>query len=79
MALAVLDINRASMLAGANMGDDDYRIFEAMRRRLRDSDPEMSVFRTLCDRFDNLYYPQGFTEGGASHWAYHKSAEEHAG
>jgi hypothetical protein len=72
--MAVLDINRASMLAGANMSDEDYRVFEMMRRRLRDSDPEMSVFRNLCDRFDNLYYPQGFTEGGASHWAYHKSA-----
>ena len=34
----------------------------------------MNVFRNLCDRYDNLYFPQGFTEGGASHWAYHKSA-----
>jgi hypothetical protein len=74
VALAVLDINRASMLAGASMSDEDYSVFEAMRRRIRDSDPEMSVFRNLADRYDNLYYPQGFTEGGASHWAYHKSA-----
>ena len=74
MAVAVLDINRAAMLAGGSMSEDELRTFDQMRRRIRDSDPEMNVLRNLCDRYDNLYFPQGFTEGGASHWAYHKSA-----
>lgn len=74
MALAVLDINRASVLAGGSMSDEDYGIFQQMRRRLLDTEPEMATFRNLADRYDNLYFPQGFTEGGASHWAYHKSA-----
>jgi hypothetical protein len=34
----------------------------------------MTTFRNLADRYDNLYYPQGFTDGGASHWASHASA-----
>jgi hypothetical protein len=74
VALAVLDINRAAALAGGSMSDDEYDCFLGMRRRLLDAEPEMTVFRNLSDRFDNLYYPQGFTEGGSSHWADHKSA-----
>jgi len=74
VAVAVLDINRAVSLAAGEMSEEELHVFELMRRRIMDSDPEMNVFRNLCDRYDNLYFPQGFTEGGASHWSYHKSA-----
>ena len=74
MAVAVLDITRAVSLAAGEMSEEELHVFQLMRRRIMDSDPEMNVFRNLCDRYDNLYFPQGFTEGGASHWAYHKSA-----
>jgi hypothetical protein len=56
------------------MSQEDLDVFDRMRDRIRESDPEMVIFRALADRYDNLYYPQGFTEGGASHWADHRSA-----
>ena len=78
MALAVLPVGRAYDLASAQdqMSEDDLHVFSRMKGRILQSDPEMTRFRALADRWDNLYYPAGFTAGGASHWADHPSANE---
>jgi len=57
------------------MSEEDLHIFRRMRGRLLQSEQDMATFRALCDRFDNLYYPAGFTSGGASHWSEHESAQ----
>ena len=76
MAVA-LPIDQAVGLADAQraMSEEDLHIFHRMRARILQTDPQMAGFRALCDRFDNLYYPFGFTKGGASHWADHESAQ----
>jgi hypothetical protein len=76
VAIAALDVNRAYSLAAAlgQMSDDDIRIFQRMKNRFLQTDGEMGRIKALADRYDNLYYPNGFTVGGASHWADHPSA-----
>lgn len=44
-------------------------LFRSMSERRLSADPEQRNFAAWCDRADNLYFPQGFTKGGASHWA----------
>jgi hypothetical protein len=77
VAVALLDINRAYSLAAARdaMSEEDLHVFQRMRGRLLQTESEMGRFRALADRYDNLYYPNGFTSGGASHWADHPSAQ----
>jgi hypothetical protein len=49
-------------------------LWDMLRRRRFALQPEQDRFSILCDRWDNLYYPQAFTKGGASHWADDPSA-----
>lgn len=80
MSVAVLDINRASQVARRQSAtqpgydEESVRLLEQMRTRKLALEPEMAAFAMLCDRWDNLYWPQQFTKGGASHWANHESA-----
>jgi hypothetical protein len=77
VALAHLDINRALQIAQMQAGPEDQEaidVMESMTARRLSVEPEQTRFAALCDRFDNLYYPQAFTKGGASHWADDESA-----
>lgn len=76
MAVASLDVHRAYSLAAAQgaMSPADIHCFQRMKERYLQTDPEMNRIRALADRYDNLYYPNAFTSGGASHWADHPSA-----
>jgi hypothetical protein len=50
-------------------GDEESA--EAIRKiewRMRSRWTEMTRFQGLCDRYDNLYYPNAITKGGADHW-----------
>jgi len=75
VALAILDLHRAVKVA-ENYGDDEEAIelLHHLSDRRLSIENEQSVFAVLCDHWDNLYYPQSFTKGGASHWAGDKSA-----
>lgn len=80
MTVALLDLNRATAVAKARKDLDlndpaTIALMDHMAERKRALDPEMTRFAALCDRWDNLYYPQFFTAGGASHWAQHPSAK----
>jgi hypothetical protein len=77
VALAVLDLPRALKVA-ENYGDDQEAIelMGHLHQRRLSVESEQTAFAVLCDRWDNLYYPQMFTKGGASHWAWDKSAFE---
>lgn len=78
MALAVLDISKAAELAHASLNSDADPDAALLLSLLRDRklalEANMARFTMLCDRWDNLFYPQGFTAGGASHWSNHSSA-----
>lgn len=84
MALAVLDIQRAAKLLRRDVGNSEYEqavngpdavaLMDQIVYRKLAVDPEQAGFSMLCDRWDNLYYPQSFTKGGASHWAADQSA-----
>jgi hypothetical protein len=43
-------------------------VLEAIARRKDSIRPEHDRFVDLCDRFDNLYYANELTTGGADHW-----------
>lgn len=76
----VLDVHRASE-AAAKQGTDEEAIhlLDHLHNRRLGAEPEQSLFATLCDRWDNLYYPQAFTKGGADHWADDFSAQPGSG
>ena len=76
----VLDVHTASATAERLDNDEDaVALLNVLRGRRLATEPEQSVFATLCDRWDNLYYPQGFTKGGADHWADDFSAQPGSG
>jgi hypothetical protein len=78
--LYVLDVHRASAAADKQGTDEDaIALLDGLRLRRLAVEPEQSVFATLCDRWDNLYYPQAFTSGGADHWADDPSAAPGSG
>lgn len=67
--LKVLDATTASRLAFEYGDDPDAaQLLALINRRKTTIDAEQGVFAQLCDRWDNLYYPQTFTLGGADHW-----------
>lgn len=77
--LARLDISRAADVAFASPDPQNQEaaiLLGLLRDRKLALEPEMARFAALCDRWDNLYYPQGFTQGGASHWSNHVSARK---
>ena len=76
----VLDVHRASEAASKQGTDQEaINLLDSLRYRRLGAEPEQAVFSTLCDRWDNLYYPQGFTAGGADHWADDFSAQPGSG
>lgn len=80
MAVAVLDINRASNYAARYNPDTEAAdLLRDLRDRKMSITTEMNRFNTLCDRWDNLYYPNDVTQGGPDHWAQDKSATEKGG
>jgi hypothetical protein len=63
-----------------DLDDPEAReLWDWLRRRRFALQPEQDRFAMLCDRWDNLYYPQSFTRGGASHWAEDPSAAYDSG
>lgn len=81
MAMEVLDIDRAVEFARTDITSgettpEELAVLEEWRFRKQSLEPEMARFSTMCDRFDDLYYPNDVLEfGGASHWAWHPSAK----
>lgn len=70
-----MDLSAATRVAyAADPNSEDARLLSDLRDRKLSLDADQDRFRILCDRWDNLYYPQSFTKGGASHWAGHESA-----
>lgn len=70
MAVRVLDIERSIRAAEALQSDPEaLALLTAIGRRKASKSAEMARFSELCDRWDNLYYPNDFTTGGADHWA----------
>lgn len=60
-----------SELAAQNVNPEDtdeYRLIEKIRAYKTMLEPEQERIRALFRRFDNLYNPQSFTQGGADHW-----------
>lgn len=50
---------------------DDHEaaeVLDVIARRKDSIRVEMDRFAANCDRWDNLYYPNQFTKGGADHW-----------
>lgn len=78
MALALLDVKRAQVNARSTYQPDaeEIALLDELSDRKLSVESEQSLFAALCDRWDNLYYPQTFTQGGASHWAGHISARK---
>ena len=76
----VLNVHSASAVAEREDADEEAQdLLDELRSRRLAVEPEQQVFATLCDRWDNLYYPQGFTAGGADHWADDFSAQPGSG
>lgn len=72
----VLDVGRAVNYHRELGGDpEENAILQQIADRKTEVDPEMAAFGSMCDRWDNLYYPdQVLNHAGASHWAWHPSA-----
>jgi hypothetical protein len=68
VALRLLDIRRAARYAD-EYGDDPEAaaLLAQMSARKTSRDPEQERFAALCDRFDNLYYPNSVGRLGADH------------
>lgn len=58
----------------ATNSDEAIKLLDELQARKLAIEPDQAKFAELCDHWDNLYYPQSFTRGGASHWASHPSA-----
>lgn len=55
--------------------DEEVELLSEIEARKAMLDPDMARFAALCDRFDNLYFPETvLAHAGASHWAEHRSA-----
>src|SRR5690348_16374526 len=57
--------------------EDDMSVMELHRRlqgRISDLATEQQVFRTMADRFDEIYYTTTFSDWGADVWADDESA-----
>ncbi len=73
---AMTPVERAAALVRRDVaaaGEDEYgsdrlRLIEEIRTRKMMLEPEQARLRTLFQRWDNLYYPDQVTLGGADHW-----------
>ena len=70
MTDAVITLNARSNAEIANSKGDEMaaRALAAIARRKDTLSLSQSRFEDLCDRFDNWYYPNEITTGGADHW-----------
>ena len=74
MAVSVLTLERASALSSA-YDAPEASILNDIKIRRSQKMAEMARFAQLCDRFDNLYYPNTVNQyGGADHWPEDPSA-----
>lgn len=68
-SIKVLDASTASRLAYEYGSDiDAAELLATINKRKSSIDAEQSLFASLCDRWDNLYYPQTMSLGGSDHW-----------
>lgn len=80
MAAQVLDIERAIEFArmdrlNGDIDETEFALLTEWRDRKRQLDTEMNRFADLCDRFDDLYFPETvLPHAGATHWGWHPSA-----
>src|SRR3989304_5100972 len=65
---ATLGTRENAAIALGRGDEDDAKILDAIARRKFLLNSEMKRFQEMCDRFDNLYYANVFTKGGADHW-----------
>lgn len=79
MAVAVLDLHRAVQVAREKAQDPEaVALLDRIASRRAQKVTEMERFAQLCDRWDNLYYPNDMSVGGADHWAsYAKPGRAH--
>ena len=72
----LLDVSRAVDYHRTFDGDpEETAVLQQIADRKAEVEPEQQVFAQLCDRWDNLYYPETVLDhAGASHWADHPSA-----
>lgn len=76
----VLDVHQGAAVAEQQGNDEEaINLLNVLHGRRLATEPEQRVFATLCDRWDNLYYPQVFTAGGADHWGNDFSAQPGSG
>jgi hypothetical protein len=77
MAVAVLDVSRA-LAYSRGLGvssDEEIELLSQIADRKATVQTEQDSFSAMCDRWDNLYYPDDvLNHVGASHWAWHPSA-----
>lgn len=74
--VALLDIKRATEYSRITESEESQRLLAEIERRKYSRDTEMSRFSDLCDRWDNLYYPNAVSKaGGPDHWPEHESAK----
>ena len=61
---------------GVEYAEDDprYLLFRELLERKAQTESEANFRAQLYRRFDLLYYPTTFTQGGADHWATHETA-----
>lgn len=70
----MLTLERSHRLSVAFDAPESVLLAEIKARR-NEKQQEMSRFSDLCDRYDNLYYPNDIHKaGGADHWPEHESA-----
>ncbi len=75
MTIALLDSRRAARIA-RNIDAPEAPILEEIAHLRAGRASEMHRFAELCDRYDNLYYPDNIHKnGGADHWPDHPSAK----
>jgi hypothetical protein len=64
----VLKAAENARLASAQGDEERARILRLIARRKDSIIEEQTRFAENCNRFDNLYYPNVMTKGGADHW-----------
>lgn len=66
--LKVLEASDNATLARAHGDEFSAEWLTVISHRKDSIRDEMTRFSAMCDRFDNLYYPNAVTKGGADHW-----------
>jgi len=76
VTVAILDVGRAVAYSRElGSSEEEQALLREIADRKYSVQPEQDHFAQLCDRWDNLYYPDDvLAHAGASHWAWHPSA-----